>query len=78
MEPVLLGYHEAACNCGGVGLEKQIPIFLIAHLFEKSASGFADTSIHHLPQNLGKLALPLVRAQHLLQESPRMVHGEQP
>jgi hypothetical protein len=54
------------------------PILPSAHHLEKSAPSFTDTSILYLPQNLGRLALPLVRARHLLQESPRMVHGEQP
>jgi len=49
MEPVLLGYHEAACNCGGVGLEKCIPIFRIADPLEISAPSFTVTSIHRLP-----------------------------
>jgi putative transposase len=33
---------------------------------------------HHIRENLGRLALPLVRLGHLLAKDRRMVHGEQP
>jgi HTH-like domain len=33
---------------------------------------------HHLRQDLGRMALPLLRARHLLKENRRLVHGKQP
>src|SRR5215208_743184 len=40
--------EPSANSMVGVGLEKWIPIFLIAHPLEKSASSSTNTSIHRL------------------------------